>query len=702
MRERDATFVLWVAAISQGSSEFAFRNLGVCLWTSIMIHDNAEPIEEAINLEFMDDWLTILDDADDHEVGPGGAEDNSKPFGLSYYLSCNDNGAILFTTRSRKVAGALTPSSIFGLHDLTQADAKQLLKRRIVKQALLDDETAVDELLDDLTCLPLAIVQAAAFIDNNDVSASEYLSLFQRTNARTELFNESFHDPSRYEELDSTVAKTWHISFDQMRKQDPLATEYLSFMACIDRVNIPLSLLPSGATMVQQTKALGTLTGYAFVSERPRIAQQSGTDRYFDMHRLVHLASICWLDTHDGRADWNNTAVSRLEELVPYGGYENKEVWMAYLPHAIHVAESYNMVNNLTGTSLLERVGCCQADLGQYSAAGTTQQAVLVVRTKLLGEEHPDTLTSTNHVAYAIYRQGRDLEAEDMFRKNLRLREKVLGYEHPDALISMRYVAGMHGIHGRYVEAWEMHCKVLRLSKKVLGDDHQQTLRSMNKLARALLDRGKYVEAEEMFCETLSLQKRVLGEEHSDTLASMCQLAWTLGRQEKYVEAEETYTRVLALWKKVLGDKHPDTLMSMSQLAWILVRQEKYAEAEEICTKVLALEKKVLGDKHPDTLWSMCSLAWLLADQLCYDEARSLFEQACAGYGSVFGEDHPETRDCRRNYRQILAWQEQYQRLRSEEPASGCVDKRPCASKIPILSRKLASTNITRSRNHVK
>ena len=68
--------------------------------------------------------------------------------------------------------------------------------------------------------------------------------------------------------MDRMIAKTWHISFEQIQRQDPLAEEYLSFIACIDRISIPQSLLLPGGSIVQQTKALGTLTGYAFITER--------------------------------------------------------------------------------------------------------------------------------------------------------------------------------------------------------------------------------------------------------------------------------------------------------------------------------------------------------------------------------------------------------------------------------------------------
>ena len=66
----------------------------------------------------------------------------------------------------------------------------------------------------------MAVLPTAAFINTNDMSVPEYVSLFQNASAEMELFSEQFEDPSRYREMDRTIAKTWHISFDQIRKQD--------------------------------------------------------------------------------------------------------------------------------------------------------------------------------------------------------------------------------------------------------------------------------------------------------------------------------------------------------------------------------------------------------------------------------------------------------------------------------------------------
>jgi hypothetical protein len=56
---------------------------------------------------------------------------------------------------------------------------------------------------------------------------------------------------------------------------------------------------------------------------------------------------------------------------------------------------------------------------------------------KVLGPEHPDTLTSVSQLGSVLEQQGKYEEAEAMHRQDLAGSEKVLGPEHPDTLTSM-------------------------------------------------------------------------------------------------------------------------------------------------------------------------------------------------------------------------------------------------------------------------
>jgi tetratricopeptide (TPR) repeat protein len=618
--------VFWVPVISQESLELAYREIGIRLRIPGIADDNADIkklVKDALSSASLGNWLMVVDNADDPRVLSGATDNSLMSARLNDFLPFSDRGSILFTTRSRKVAGDLTPNNLLELKDMSKAEARQLLARKITKQALLNDELAVDELLEILTCLPLAIVQAAAFISMNDMPVSGYISLFQHAGTENEPFTEQFRDPSRYPDMDNTIAKTWHISFDQIRRQDPLAADHLSFMACIDRINIPQSILPPIGSPMRQAKALGTLTGYAFITERQHAMQELAKERIFDMHRLVHMACALWLDGHGEYATWASIAVARLTKLVPWGGHKGKKTWTMYLSHSLYAAGLSGVVKETETPLLLSLVGKCQASLGQYSAAANTVRRALSLREKTLGKEHIMTLDSMNQMGVVLCSQGKYQEAEAIHRQTLGLREIVLGRVHPD------------------------------------------TLTSMNNLASALGFQGKARESEAMLRQTLELRETLLGLHNKQTMISMNNLAYVLDKQGKYEEAERMHRLVLERREIWLGHEDPDTLMGMDNLARVLRKQGKYEEAETICRETLELKETVLGREHPETLISVDSLAYLLADQHQYAECFVLYERACAAFPKVLGKDHPDTHSCQKNYHKALESQKRYQSMGS-------------------------------------
>jgi tetratricopeptide (TPR) repeat protein len=509
-----------VPAISQDSFELAYREIGIYLRIPGITDNNTDVkglVKAALSSDSVGQWLIVVDNADDPSVLMGNTNSDPGSARLLDYLPHSNRGKILFTTRNRKVAGDLTQSSILELYDMSKAEAGQLLAQRISKPALLDNEKAVDILLESLTYLPLAIVQAAAFINNNDVSISGYLLLFRKAGTEIELFGEHFEDPSRYRGMESTIIKTWHISFDQIRKQEPLAAEYLSFIACIDRINIPQSLLPPSGSLVQQAKAIGTLKGYAFITERQQALQELESEKLFDMHRLVHMASKWWLKGHYEQTAWTAKVAGRLEELIPYGGHERKEVWTMYLSHALHVAGLDSILEETARASLLVRVGRCQSSLGQYATAEWTHRQVFSLKEKNLGEDHIQTVISMSEVGMALSDQGKYKKAESIIRQALARSEKVLGAEHPNTLTSISNLALVLKRQGKYEEAESINRQTVARSEKVLGAEHPNTLTSVYCLAHLLADRRRTDEAIVLYKRACTGYSAVLGEDHPTT-----------------------------------------------------------------------------------------------------------------------------------------------------------------------------------------
>ncbi len=86
--------------------------------------------------------------------------------------------------------------------------------------------------------------------------------------------------------------------------------------------------------------------------------------------------------------------------------------------------------------------GC--SDLASaYQAAGALTRAVTLLertladRRRILGPEHPDTLSSMDSLAYSYADTGRPAEALALREEALKLRKVKLGPDHPDTLDSM-------------------------------------------------------------------------------------------------------------------------------------------------------------------------------------------------------------------------------------------------------------------------
>jgi hypothetical protein len=67
---------------------------------------------------------------------------------------------------------------------------------------------------------------------------------------------------------------------------------------------------------------------------------------------------------------------------------------------------------------------------------------------RVLGQEHPETLSSMNNLASTYWDQGRWKEAEELGVQVMETRKRVLGQEHPDTLSSMSNLAFMLKLQG--------------------------------------------------------------------------------------------------------------------------------------------------------------------------------------------------------------------------------------------------------------
>ncbi len=280
---------------------------------------------------------------------------------------------------------------------------------------------------------------------------------------------------------------------------------------------------------------------------------------------------------------------------------------------------------------------------GKYREAVIQARHGLTIREKILGPDHPDTLTSVNNLAALLRATGDYAGAEPLYRRALETHERVLGPEHPVTLISVNNLATLLQATGDYAGAEPLYRRALETHERVLGPEHPNTLTSVNSLAGLLDDIGDYAGAEPLYRRALETRERVLGPEHPDTLTSVNNLALLLQATGDYAGAEPLYRRALETRERVLGPEHPDTLISVNNLAFLLKVTGDYAGAEPLYRRALETRERVLGPEHPNTLTSVNNLAVLLDATGDYAGAEPLYRRALETQERVLGPEHPDT-----------------------------------------------------------
>jgi tetratricopeptide (TPR) repeat protein len=621
-------------------------------------------------------WRLILDNVDDdhflHEAPPanqhgsGSGQISLSRQPLLEYLPHSQNGSILITTRSRKVALRLVEQSdIIAVEPMDEAHAVALLEKKLGQRG---GSKNIAELAVALEFMPLAIVQAAAYVSQRvpRYSVQQYLEEFRRSDRKkTSLLNHDGGHLRRDWEAKNYIMATWQISFEYISKERPSAADLLSLMSFFDRQGIPETLIRysnieqnhknmEGADVDDEdnnednlSESTGddgfeddilTLRNYSFIS--------ANTDKTtFEMHRLVQLATRAWLNAHGQLERWKRQFVKNLAVEFPIGEYENWERCQSLFPHAKSaVSQRPDEKDSLREwASLLHNAAWYALGRGYMNDTEEMSLQAMKARKKLFGQEYKETLSSMVILASTYWSLGRWKEAEQLFVQVVDTGKRVLGAEHPDTLTSMANLASTYRNQGRWKEAEQLFVQVVDTWKRVLGAEHPDTLTSMANLASTYRSQGQWKEAEQLEVQVVGTRKRVLGAEHPDTLTSIANLVSTYLNQGRWDKAEQLSVQVLDTRKRVLGAEHPDALTSMSNLAFTWKSQGRWKEAEQLFVQVVDTGKRVLGAEHPDTLTSMANLASTYWNQGRWKEAEQLEVRVVGSRKRVLGVDHPYT-----------------------------------------------------------
>ncbi len=423
--------------------------------------------------------------------------------------------------------------------------------------------------------------------------------------------------------------------------------------------------------------------------------------------RLQHAEALA-----NNRAPANDRTASEQAFATELARVNATDAAVSVLDHAVLAPAVAAVVTRfadqpIVDATLRQTLATLYTKLGRYNDARPLLEWALATRSRVLGEEHRDTLHSVNDMGHLFEKQGKFVEAEPFLRRAYEGRTRVLGATHIDTLKSLSNLGGNLRYQGRTGEAEPLLRSCLASMQRELGTEHRDTLITTNVMGYLLIDLGKPAEAqpywqtayetgrrvfgaddvdtlvwtnnlgglfgslgrdkdaERYYREAYEGMRRVKGEEHPSTLDFASNVASNLNAQGRYAESEPLSRVVLDTRRRVLGDEHGATLDSMQGLGNVLRKQGRIAEAEPLLRKALEVHRRVAGPEHRKTLISASMLASLLANGEHRAEAESLYRSVLATSRKELGDDHPDSLVTMNNLGNLLAQQD---KLEEAEP----------------------------------
>ena len=454
-----------------------------------------------------DRWLLVFDNAED-------------PRALSRCLP-EGPGRVLITSRNPAWRGI---GATVGVREFTRPESIALL-RRLAPDLTEDEADRVAEAVGDL---PLAVEQAGSLLADTGLTVDKYLRLL--TERAQDVLD---HDPGGA--YPQSLAASWAVAFDRLADDDPTALDLLTVVAWCGPEPVPLTLLtdhpdaaaravaadrdrPAGAGALHRRSCTGggwprcPRTASSCTGSRPRCCAPAAKHA-------------------DGAAaaGWAATVVRLLEKAAP-GNLRNDPsgwpLWKPLLPHVLAAAGRDVALDAVPAeaTELLDRAASYL--LGGARSRPPWRRPNAPTR---CGATNSVTITPTPSPRPATWREAcggwvSTSGARALDEDTLTRRRRILGDDHPDTLTSASQLAqDLFGL-GNYRQARELQEETLSGRRRILGDDHPSTLFSASLHGLILWALGDYRQARQLLTDTLTRSRRILGEDHPDTLTTASQL----------------------------------------------------------------------------------------------------------------------------------------------------------------------------------
>jgi nucleoside phosphorylase/tetratricopeptide (TPR) repeat protein len=489
------------------------------------------------NLRMHGGWLLIFDNAESVDdlrpALPGGV------------------GHVLVTTRR---GGFRALGEVLDLDVLDRPGAVRLLRRRAPAMTVGEAGRLAKRLGD----LPLALDQAAAYIDQTGIAPAEYLHLLHTRAA--ELYHRGYVEGHRH-----NIATVWSLSLDRIRTTSPAAAQLLGLCAWLAPDPVPLDLFTAGRKWLPATlaaaaddvltfnEAVGALLDFCLV-------RRTGPDLV--VHRLIQ--DVTRHRDVDGTQPLT-TALALLHAYLPtavYGATDNWPRWRRLLPHVL-AATAYHDDKDAVAAEhtawLLHLAGTFLLTQGRPGEARPALERALRIHEVTCGPDHPDVAADLNVLGQVLRDLGQPADARPLLERALRIREAVYGPDHPLVATVLNILGWVINHLGQPAQARPMLERALHIREETHGPDHPHVATTLNVLGQIQRELGQPALARPLLERALRIREAAHGPDHPDLAADLDLLGQVLNDLNEPAQARPLLERALHIRESSHGLNHPWT-----------------------------------------------------------------------------------------------------------------------------------------------
>ena len=614
-------------------------------------------------------WLLVIDNIDNQSL----IFDKDKKTTTLFFKSLpwKEDGTVLFTTRDRAVGVKATAGNkLIQVQVMSHQEGQQLLQKKYPEADFASEDC--NKLLLTMEYLPLAISQAAAYLQETCLPISDYLRLYNESeNNKMELLSGEFVSMARYDDIPNPVIATWIISFELLQKEHPIAADLLALISHFDRQGIPRILLePDSEDSLLFEGNMGRLKALAFV----RTNEENKT---YEIHRLVQLATRAWLSVHGRLAQWEQEAVARLHDQLTHVKHRNdmtRELDMTLCPHA-QVVIGYKVDNRdslLQQASILHCLALYCGHISEYYEGLENVNKALEIYSRFLEKGSP-VFIHAKRLRGTLLADTNDISAAETILIDVLKNSKKVDTPFLDAKSSL---AAIYTRLGRLEDAERLQLEIIETQEQRPAQDPCNILSYKLRLAMNYTMQEKWKEQEEFIKGILDTDERIQRMFTEERSRFMHLLAVNYYYRRCFKEAEEILLQALEIRKQSSLEKDPTTLMMTSTLASIYDDLRRFKEAEKLRNYVLETFTRLFGTDHRYTAMSQHNLGSTYACQHRLKEGEELSRQAMNTMQRIRGPDDSETLTIKTGLGERLLYQGQGREREAEKLLVQVLDSR--------------------------